>query len=258
MEGKFLNLLMIKLTLLLIVLFSSLTFCQEKKTDNILIINYDHILHLEGMPQATKINATLLSNSESAIYEMDFLNNSGFVEKVEDKSGDMLYSIKPSKNPVIYKTLKKGIFFSKERIMSNFYLVEDNVGIFEWSLKNNFKDILGYKCQEAQVNYRGRTYKAFFTTKIPFSTGPWKFGGLPGAILRVESQDGVFSMTANSLEIKNEKSNIKFPFSNEKAISWDDYIKIYDKKYRELLHYRDENGGTITIPRRNIETFISH
>ncbi|WP_414727676.1 GLPGLI family protein [Winogradskyella sp. UBA3174] len=54
---------------------------------------------------------------------------------------------------------------------------------FNWEIHSTKKEILGYTCQKAKVNYRSRYYTAYFTTSIAFETGPWKFYGLPGCIL---------------------------------------------------------------------------
>lgn len=55
----------------------------------------------------------------------------------------------------------------------------------DWQIKNETMTIVGYTCQKATCNFRGRNYTAWFTVDIPISQGPWKFCGLPGLILKV-------------------------------------------------------------------------
>ncbi|CDF81173.1 conserved hypothetical protein [Formosa agariphila KMM 3901] len=210
------------------------------------------------MPNVTEINSTLIANNNVAAYEMDFLNNSNFVRESDGEQGTIL-AIRPTKNPIIFKDLKTDKVFNKENIMSKFYLIEDDLSVmFNWTLSQNYKEILGYKCQEATTHYRGRDYKAYFTTEIPFSTGPWKFGGLPGLILKTESLDGVFKIVANKIELKNSQSTIENPFEStqNEAISWDEFIEIYQNKYLDLQNYRSPAGGSMSIPTKNIETYI--
>ncbi|TYB77405.1 hypothetical protein ES676_03680 [Bizionia saleffrena] len=93
---------------------------------------------------------------------------------------------------------------------------------------------------------------------MPFQTGPWKFYGLPGLILQVESDDGVLKLMANAISMKNEEVTIKNPLITLELnpMSWDDYIKEYEKKYIELQSYRGPNGGGRSIPKQKIETLI--
>jgi GLPGLI family protein len=67
----------------------------------------------------------------------------------------------------------------------------------EWaSVDDSSATILGYECRMAVTNFKGRTWKAWFTEDIPFSLGPWKLTGLPGLILKAEDADGQFSFMA--------------------------------------------------------------
>lgn len=64
----------------------------------------------------------------------------------------------------------------------------------EWQIGEDMQEIVGYRCQKATCDFRGRSYTAWFTVDIPISQGPWKFGGLPGLILKVydDKQEYIF------------------------------------------------------------------
>lgn len=71
---------------------------------------------------------------------------------------------------------------------------------FGWNVDfSQTKDVAGYSCHCATGNYAGREYRAWFTTDIPISDGPWKFQGLPGLILEVSSSDEEYSYTCMSI-----------------------------------------------------------
>lgn len=55
----------------------------------------------------------------------------------------------------------------------------------QWSVQTDTLTVCGYLCQKATCTFRGRDFEAWFTPDIPVSNGPWKFGGLPGLILKV-------------------------------------------------------------------------
>ncbi len=65
------------------------------------------------------------------------------------------------------------------------YGVEDKQPVFNWQITGETSTIGGMNCQQALARYKGRNYIAWFTSSLPYSTGPWKFGGLPGLILEV-------------------------------------------------------------------------
>lgn len=70
----------------------------------------------------------------------------------------------------------------------------------EWSLLPETISILGYTCQKAETEFRGRTYTAWFTSQIPVDAGPYKFRGLPGLILKVEDGTGTYLWQAEGIE----------------------------------------------------------
>lgn len=48
-----------------------------------------------------------------------------------------------------------------------------NTPKMEWKInEDSIKNILGYDCQLAETDFRGRNWKAWFTIDIPLSYGP--------------------------------------------------------------------------------------
>lgn len=246
-----------KLFKLIPVFFVALIYGQNDVKNNTLVVAYYHTTHIEGMPNKTRVEATLLDNSVHSMYEMDYLGHSNFVDQEDSKDGIVL-NIKPTNNPKIYKEINTQSIYSAERIFMTPFIVKDGFDIFKWQLTNDFKEILGYQCQKAKMNYRGRDYTAYFTTEIPFKNGPWKFSGLPGLILEVKSADNVFVIEAFKIKVSNVDSKILYPFktNQNEAIPWETFIEKYKKKQIELLSYTDEQGGSVSIPNRKIEVLI--
>lgn len=235
-------------------------FCCTYSQQNTLVTDYIYSIKPESLPSETIVNSRLTANSIFSKYEMDFVGNLNFIEEEagkEEEEGSVM-AIKPKRNPIIFKNHKSRYIFSIERVSMKPFLVKDSMNIFNWRINSTKKEILGYSCQQATVQYRGRNYTAYFTSEIPFQTGPWKFYGLPGLILKVESDDGVLKMNATKINIKNEETNIKNPFNYIKLnpISWDNYIEEYEKKYNELQNYRGPNGVRMSLPKKQIETLV--
>ncbi len=56
--------------------------------------------------------------------------------------------------------------------------------VYKWTSVDEFKTILGYKCQKATaINKRGEDITVWFTEEIPVSSGPSYLTSLPGLIL---------------------------------------------------------------------------
>lgn len=72
-----------------------------------------------------------------------------------------------------------------------------------WEIKDTVKIILGYQCQLATTEFRGRKYEAWFTMDIPINNGPWKFYGLPGLILEAYDTANDFHYTIASIRKNN-------------------------------------------------------
>ena len=65
-----------------------------------------------------------------------------------------------------------------------------------WTYLSGVDTILGVPCNKATTEFRGRKWIAWYTFDIPFYSGPWKFSGLPGLVLKVKDQDSLFCWEA--------------------------------------------------------------
>ncbi len=127
------------------------------------------------------------------------------------------------------------------------YLYEETTPKMPWKISTEHKIVLGYNCTAATCRYRGRDYKAWFTTDIPLSYGPWKFAGLPGLIMEVETQDGDYHWVAVGVEKPKEAKPIYFLDRT--------YVKTNREKTRKQEHlllkdpaaYLDSYGIKFTV-----------
>ena len=72
--------------------------------------------------------------------------------------------------------------------------------LMQWTLADEQQTILGHRCQKATCSFRGRDFVAWFAADVPIKGGPWKFGGLPGCILKVYDVQKIYVWEAVAIE----------------------------------------------------------
>ena len=108
------------------------------------------------------------------------------------------------------------------------YQYTEDIPVQNWSLQDDTTTIAGYLCQKAICSFRGRDFEAWFAVNIPINNGPWKFGGLPGLILKVSDIERLYVFECTSIEVHNNEFPIEI-HSNVK------YENINREKYRKLV-----------------------
>ena len=98
----------------------------------------------------------------------------------------------------------------------------------QWTLKDEQQNIHGYRCQKATCHWRGRDYEAWFTSEIPIQRGPWKFGGLPGLIVKIYDAKKEYNFELVKLE-RTPRPIMRWNFSRFKKVKRLDMLKLQKK-----------------------------
>ncbi len=92
-----------------------------------------------------------------------------------------------------YMVLKKDLQMEKP------YAVKYEAKDFDWEInKKEKKKILGYDCYRAYYSDEGFEYAVWFAPELRYADGPYRFLGLDGLILELETK--VMVITATSIE----------------------------------------------------------
>jgi len=117
----------------------------------------------------------------------------------------------------------------------------ESIPVQNWAVSDETQTVAGYSCQKATCKFRGREYTAWFTTDIPINNGPWKFGGLPGLILKAYDKDKLF--TFECVGIENHKQ--KFPVEMNKM--FEQYKKTDRQKLWKTKKEAQENYHKLIV-----------
>ena len=140
----------------------------------------------------------------------------------------------------IYKNYPEGRMTVTDGLILQDYRYVDSLHTQTWTMGDSTREVLGYTCQQATADFRGRRWTAWFTTDIPISDGPWKLGGLPGLILEAydEGQQHVF--TAVGLErVKDEPIIFNRSFVGNQKFEQTNRLEFLRSKKKSLM---DLNG----------------
>ena len=95
----------------------------------------------------------------------------------------------------VFLNYPEGRITVQEELYPSRYQTDEPLQMPKWNLEDQQDSISGYLCHAAETKFRGKTWKAFYTEEVPASIGPWKLGGLPGMITKVEDEEGIHSFT---------------------------------------------------------------
>lgn len=176
--------------------------------------------------------------SKKALYEQVFEDRKD--ETIQEGDGSTNTYEYPKKEMMKYimtDLLLKEVIFKDVIARRTVFVKDDFVG-FNWKISTETKMIGSYECQKAIAKFRGRNYTAWFTTKIPYSFGPWKLRGLPGLILEAYDSEKVFFSTVIKINTKGSTNALEKieTISKTKYIDLVNYIKQKKNARQEMVN----------------------
>ncbi|HXB07022.1 MAG TPA: GLPGLI family protein [Puia sp.] len=147
----------------------------------------------------------------------------------------------PGDDGVVYRNYNSSRLLEEATLAEKKYIIADTIPQLPWKLSADTATILGHLCKKATTTTpRGTNVVAWYTGDILVPVGPDQFGGLPGAVLKVDADAGGLVFTATAIQGDVESRQLKEP-AGGRLISRADYTKKVD----EVLGPADAQGRRI-------------
>jgi len=140
--------------------------------------------------------------------------------------------------PQVWMDYPEGKVTVRDAIPPTIYETQEGRKPIAWTLSDDTLTVAGYLCKTATCQLHGRKWTVRYSEDIPTSAGPWKLCGLPGLVLKADTDDGIHRFTLVSLEriaapIYYETNAITSRTSEEKL------IKNRNKTYGNRLYLKN-------------------
>jgi GLPGLI family protein len=123
--------------------------------------------------------------SNYASYQVDSIITYNYPTGITNNEYDYLFKKHHPTSEAIVKDFKTNTLSNYDKVFLDYYVYTESIPAMKWELSNETSDVCGQRCRKATTTFRGRNWTAWYCN-LPQSNGPWKFGNLPGLILKVE------------------------------------------------------------------------
>jgi GLPGLI family protein len=182
----------------------------------------------------------------SKFYSLYVLKHDSLCQDLRKKGGSFIPNNSKSgaQGYEIFKNYPQGkiTYTDKGTCLGGSFIYEENIPDLAWKILPDKMVLLDHPCQKATSSFRGRDYEAWFTMDIPISNGPWKFGGLPGLILKVQDLQHHFvfeCISIRSLKVKQPVLLYQIEYIKTKR---DELSRLYKKYHDNPTAYEESLG----------------
>ncbi|TSA33305.1 MAG: GLPGLI family protein [Porphyromonadaceae bacterium] len=213
-------------------------------------------IHLEGdaaalaasLPKERKSLQSLLFNENASLYANVKKEEAGADEHMSELGGAVVMVKMMVPDNKMYTDFAGKKQIEQREFMTRMFLIEKELGVPDWKLTGNVKDILGYSCQEAVRQPNDSTkIVAWFTPAIPIPSGPGQYLNLPGLVLAVELDNGDHTLIAQSIEEMPVDNKMLAKPKEGKKTTEAEFKKIVDEKMKEMGAEGTGSGTRVMI-----------
>jgi len=220
---------------------------QQDSTDINSIETEDFYLVVGDRNSKFLSKGTSFKDSVSEKISIGDIGSAAWKDKMDKSKTEFDYSI--------FKDRQQGLILYSLKIMDDKLFYTQKIDNVEWQIEPETREISGYKAQKATTRFAGRNYTAWFSSEIPITEGPYKFGGLPGLILSLEDTQGHYVFNFKSFEKLKRPVKLQIPPENHRVVSKEELLDL-KKRYEEnpvayINNYVGEGGKKVRVQLKN-------
>ena len=117
----------------------------------------------------------------------------------------------------------------------------------EFTIFEEYKTILNFKCQKATTKIYDREFVVWFTAEIPVNDGPWKFFGLPGLILEAHSKNNYHHFYTTSIKKNLNTEYIYKPVPFKRISSLDEKYNSIKQITERSFKYKKSKRSDVNL-----------
>jgi GLPGLI family protein len=219
-------------------------------------VNYRHTFYKDTVTQ-TRFHDLHCLEIGSQISKYYSLNGAkvdstwAVAEKQMNPFKDMAKDVQINYEDYYFNYPSKGTLMVSSGVINREYVYQEPVPRMEWHLLQEKTEILGYECIKAVTVFRGREYHVWFTQEIPISSGPWKFNGLPGLILKAQDSEELFTWTATAILRPTNRILYKLDGLRTQQCSRTDYLKLQKMSWQDPILLYQTLGQRVNVTLKN-------
>lgn len=130
------------------------------------------------------------------------------------------------------------------------YRYDVDMSDLSWELCDSTAVVLNYECNLARADYHGRQWTAWFAPDIPVQDGPWQLCGLPGLVMKAETDDGAYGFVITGLQQCDEPFKVTEMDPNNLFITKrKSFLKMKDYRRRNRSsQIKAMTNGKVNVP----------
>ena len=197
----------------------------------------------EFVPEFVDVSTRLLVNTEASLYSNIIDTIQPDLSQEDGRMARMKKRLAPA-NDIVFMDIENGLVVQKKEFMDKVFLIKDSIGLSNWKVTGEMKEVGGLNCMEAVFIPKEddtTAVTAWFAPEIATNAGPAGFGGLPGLVVYLNINDGqtVISLVSQIMrEVKSKEIDI--PSKGKVVTQEDDLVK---KKMEQMKKQMEGRGG---------------